>query len=190
MKKKFKAVKDEILDEIRTLLGNGKRHEFKEFVTIHYVDGHGALEEICKAVEAKEDGSIVFRVTNDNPSCQDNPEIMEGEMVYGYEEESFMDILENLKRELVGFDYKEINKEFQELLKKHDNDNVLTNPKDAEYPSFGKENIVFCNAWRELCERHEKLEDVADWYFGACLFKGFDCDNPWDVFVYSKDLNL
>ena len=97
------------------------------------------------------------------------------------------------------FNYKELNKEFQALLEKHENDSYFVLSSDEEhwseifkdYPEEDKElfmqdHATFCNAWQELCANHEGLQDVADWSFGASAFKAYD--NPWDLFVEEKEL--
>ena len=94
------------------------------------------------------------------------------------------------------FNFDELNKEFQLLLKQHENDIKFMNPEDEkfwkEYCGPLYEDVLSCcvyaNAFQELCGNHTGLKDEADWYFGAC-----ECmpkyDNPWDVFVCSKYIN-
>ena len=93
---KFRDIKDEILDEIRGILGNGKKHYFKETFFVHYVEGEVATTEVCSALEISEKGMVVFHVIN---SVQDAEKI-EAHGVYAYDPESFLDILDHLQKEV------------------------------------------------------------------------------------------
>lgn len=93
---KFRDIKDEILDEIRGILGNGEKHYFKETFFVHYVEGEVATTEVCSALEISEKGMAVFHVIN---SVQDAEKI-EAHGVYAYDPESFLDILDHLKKEV------------------------------------------------------------------------------------------
>lgn len=93
---KFRDIKDEILDEIRGILGNGEKHYFKETFFVHYVEGEVATTEVCSALEISEKGMVVFHVIN---SVRDAEKI-EAHGVYAYDPESFLDILDHLKKEV------------------------------------------------------------------------------------------
>jgi len=93
---KFRDIKDEILDEIRGILGNGEKHYFKETFFVHYVEGEVATTEVCSALEISEKGMVVFHVIN---SVQDAEKI-EAHGVYAYDPESFLDILDHLQKEV------------------------------------------------------------------------------------------
>lgn len=93
---KFMAVKNLILEEIRIILGYGCKHNFKETFYVHYVEGETATTEVCSAVEIDKDGGVIFHVINE---VQDAEKI-EGEGVFTYDPESFLDILDNLKKEV------------------------------------------------------------------------------------------
>lgn len=93
---KFRDIKDEILDEIRGILGNGEKHYFKETFFVHYVEGEVATTEVCSALEISEKGMVVFHVIN---SVQDAEKI-EAHGVYAYDPESFLDILDHLKKDV------------------------------------------------------------------------------------------
>lgn len=93
---KFRDIKDEILDEIRGILENGEKHYFKETFFVHYVDGEVATTEVCSALEISKKGMVVFHVIN---SVQDAEKI-EAHDVYAYDPESFLDILDHLKKEV------------------------------------------------------------------------------------------
>lgn len=93
---KFRDIKDEILDEIRGILGNGEKHYFKETFFVHYVEGEVATTEVCSALEISEKGMVIFHVIN---SVQDAEKI-EAHGVYAYDPESFLDILDHLQKEV------------------------------------------------------------------------------------------
>lgn len=93
---KFRDIKDEILDEIRGILGNGEKHYFKETFFVHYVEGEVATTEVCSALEISEKGMVVFHVIN---SVLDAEKI-EAHGVYAYDPESFLDILDHLQKEV------------------------------------------------------------------------------------------
>lgn len=92
---KFMQVKNEILEEIRKLIPYENAHQFKEPFCIHYVNGEVATNELCRAVEVWSDGMVVFIVLNETLS----EETIEGEEVFKYDPESFLDILEHLQQE-------------------------------------------------------------------------------------------
>lgn len=90
-------VKNDILGEIREILGEGNTHYYADPFYVHYVDGEVAATEICTAVEVEKSGSIIFHV---RPEDEKETEMVCGESVFEYEPDSFMDILFHLKREV------------------------------------------------------------------------------------------
>jgi len=93
---KFQQVKNEILEEIRKLIPFDNAHQFKEPFCIHYVNGEVATNELCTAVEVWGDGMVVFIVINE----QCSEDVIEGDGVFQYDPESFLDILEHLQKEI------------------------------------------------------------------------------------------
>ena len=93
---KFQQVKNEILEEIRKLIPCNNAHRFKEPFYIHYVNGEVATNELCKEVEVWNDGMVVFIVD----SGTHEEEVIEGEDVFQYDPESFLDILDHLQKEV------------------------------------------------------------------------------------------
>lgn len=95
--KKFRTVKNDILDEIRTILGKNAKHEFSDPFFIHYVDGDVATNEECVRIEIDHDGmvTIVYRLQGDTETF-----ITGGESVFNYSCDSFIDFLFRLKKEL------------------------------------------------------------------------------------------
>ena len=94
---KFMEIKNEILKEIRKMLPFDSAHHFAEKFYVHYVEGEVATTEICSAVEVWSDGMVVFIV---KPENADKEEVIEGETVFMYDPESFLDILDHLKKEV------------------------------------------------------------------------------------------
>ncbi len=90
-------VKNDILGEIREILGEGNTHYYADPFYVHYVDGEVAATEICTAVEVEKSGSIIFHV---RPEDEKETEMVCGESVFEYDPDSFMDILFNLKKEI------------------------------------------------------------------------------------------
>ena len=93
---KFQQVKNEILEEIRKLIPCNNVHRFKETFYIHYVNGEVATTEICKAVNVWSDGMVVFIVDSETH----DEVVIEADEVFRYEPESFLDILDHLKKEV------------------------------------------------------------------------------------------
>ena len=90
-------IKNEILKEIRKMLPFDSAHHFAEKFYVHYVEGEVATTEICSAVEVWSDGMVVFIVKTENAEKE---EVIEGETVFMYDPESFLDILDHLKKEV------------------------------------------------------------------------------------------
>ena len=94
---KFMEIKNEILKEIRKMIPFDSAHHFAEKFYVHYVEGEVATTEICSAVEVWSDGMVVFIVKTENAEKE---EVIEGETVFMYDPESFLDILDHLKKDI------------------------------------------------------------------------------------------
>lgn len=94
---KFRDIKNEILEEIRKIVPEDSAHHFSEKFYVHYIEGEVATTEICSAVEVWCGGMVVFIVHRDT-SAKD--EVIEGETVFGYDSDSFLDILDHLKKDV------------------------------------------------------------------------------------------
>lgn len=94
---KFRDIKNEILKEIRELVPRDSAHHFSEKFYVHYIEGEVATTEICSAVEHWSGGMIVFIVNRDTTA---KDEVIEGETVFGYDSDSFLDILDHLKKDI------------------------------------------------------------------------------------------
>lgn len=94
---KFRDIKNEILKEIRELVPKDSAHHFSEKFYVHYIEGEVATTEICSAVEVWSDGMVVFIVHRDTTA---KDEVIEGETVFSYDSDSFLDILDHLKKDI------------------------------------------------------------------------------------------
>lgn len=94
--KRIRDIKNEILDEIRKLIPEDSAHSFEDTFYVHYVEGEVATTEICHAVEVWHGGMVVFIVSE--PNLTEN--VVEGDKVYQYDSNSFLDILDHLKKDI------------------------------------------------------------------------------------------
>lgn len=93
---KIRDIKKEILDEIRSILEYGVKHNFKETFYVHYVEGEVATTEVCTALEVNGQGMITFHVINDIEKA----EKIDWDDVYAFDPKSFLDILDHLKKDI------------------------------------------------------------------------------------------
>jgi len=94
---KFRAVKNEILEEIRKLIPINSVHYFSDCFYVHYIDGEVAAIEICAAVEVDKNEMVIFHV---RPEGYKTTEMVEGDEVFKYGSDTFLDILDNLKKDI------------------------------------------------------------------------------------------
>ncbi len=94
--KKFYDIKHEIVEEIRKLIPEDSAHSFEDTFYVHYVEGEVATTEICHAVEVWHGGVVVFIVSE--PNLTEN--VVEGDKVYQYDSNSFIDILDHLNKDI------------------------------------------------------------------------------------------
>lgn len=90
-------MKNEILQEIKDILGNRHRHDFREKFYVHYTEGEVATTEIFHAVEITEFGMVTFVTFRESSAIEEKTE---GQEIFYFGIETFIDILYNLKREL------------------------------------------------------------------------------------------
>lgn len=93
---KFMAIKNDILQEIVKILGTGKKHDFKKTFYIHYSDGEVFNTEVCAAVEVNDYGDVSFHIID----CVHESDVIGGDLVFAYDSNSYLDILDNLKKEV------------------------------------------------------------------------------------------
>ena len=92
-------IKNEILKEIRELLPDGETHKFENTFYVHYVSGEVATTEVCMAV-TNDCGSIGFNVAPDDVVADVTDNFVDGVDIFNFEPNTFMDVLENLRKEL------------------------------------------------------------------------------------------
>lgn len=94
---KFRDIKNEILDEIRGILEYGVTHDFIEPFFIHYVRGEVATTEECVSIKIDNVGKVivVYRLENGFETF-----VTEGDDVFHYTCDSFLDILDHLKKDI------------------------------------------------------------------------------------------
>lgn len=94
--KRILDIQNEILGEIRKLIPEDSAHCFEDTFYVHYVEGEVATTEICHAVEVWHGGVVVFIVSE--PNLTEN--VVEGDKVYQYDSNSFLDILDHLNKDI------------------------------------------------------------------------------------------
>lgn len=94
--KRILDIKHEIVEEIRKLIPEDSAHSFEDTFYVHYVEGEVATTEICHAVEVWHGGVVVFIVSE--PNLTEN--VVEGDKVYQYDSNSFLDILDHLNKDI------------------------------------------------------------------------------------------
>lgn len=95
---KFLDIKNEIVKEIKKLVPEDSAHKFNESFYVHFIEGEVATTEVCTAVEVWHGGMVVF-IINDRTSIKKEVTV-EGEDVFMYDPESFIDILDHLKKDI------------------------------------------------------------------------------------------
>lgn len=96
--KKIFDIKNEIVGEIRKLVPEDSAHRFSDKFYVHYIEGEVATTEVCSAVEVWHGGMVVFIVNHLVQFAKE--EVIEGEAIYRYEPESFLDILDHLNKDI------------------------------------------------------------------------------------------
>lgn len=109
---KFRAVKNEILKEIRELIPSDSVHYFSDTFYSHYIDGEVAATEICVAVEVDQNEMVIFHVRSEGYKTT---EMVAGEELFKYSSDTFLDILDHLQKEL----YEKKLLRLRDIVKKH-----------------------------------------------------------------------
>ena len=141
---KFRDIKNDILilQEIVKILGTGKKHNFKKTFYIHYWDGEVLNTEECAAVEVNDYGGVSFHIID----CNYESKVIGGDLVFAYDSNSFLDILDHLKKDIREKKLSHL----REIVKKHggeilfDGDFRFTGDCNCR----GGENIDPCNDTR------------------------------------------
>lgn len=95
---KFLDIKNEIVKEIKKLVPEDSAHKFNESFYVHFIEGEVATTEVCTAVEVWCGGMVVF-IINDRTSIK-NEVTIEGEDIFKYDPDSFLDILDHLRKDV------------------------------------------------------------------------------------------
>ncbi len=152
---KFMEIKNEILKEIRKMLPFDSSHHFAEKFYVHYVDGEVATTEICSAVEVWSDGMVVFIV---KPENSDKEEVIEGETVFMYDPESFLDILDHLKKEVREKKLAHL----REIVKKHEGSVDFDGTFDFIIHNGDDDYICQLTALRIAKDGRLEVDDICD----------------------------
>lgn len=187
--KRILDIKNEIVEEIRKLVPEDSAHRFSDKFYVHYIEGEVATTEVCSAVEVWYGGMVVFIVNHLKEFAEE--EVIEGEAIYRYEPDSFLDILDHLKKDIREKKLSHL----REIVKKHggeilfDGDFRFTGDSNGR----GGENIDPCNDTRLMglsidCDGKINIDDIweGDEY---CNSENFIPDDELDriiAYVESK----
>ena len=96
--KRIFDIKNEIVKEIRKLVPEGGAHRFSDKFYVHYIEGEVATTEVCSAVEVDHGGMVTFIANHLKEFAKE--EVIDGEAIYRYEPDSFLDILDHLNKDI------------------------------------------------------------------------------------------
>lgn len=99
-REKVLNMKNEILNEIRSLVQADTRHEFTETFYIHYLEGEFAVTNICHAVLVFKDLSVAFCVSDNPETPVDEETVLSGKDLLMCDVCSFIDILKRIKDDI------------------------------------------------------------------------------------------
>ena len=185
---RFRKIKNDILEEIRALVPEDSAHHFSESFYVHYIEGEVATTEICSAVEHWFGGMVVF-IVHRNTTAED--EVIEGETVFSYDPDSFLDILDHLKEDIREKKLSHL----REIVKKHGGEILFDGDFRFTGDSNGRssENIDPCNDTRLMglsINRDGKI-NIDDIWEGDeyCNSENFIPDNELDrIIAYVESL--
>lgn len=147
---KIRDIKDEILDEIRWISEYGVKHDFKETFYVNYVKG----EVFCTALEVNGQGMITFHVIND----VGQKEKIDGEDVYTFDPNSFIDILDHLKKDI----REEKLAILREIVKKNEGSIDFDGTFDFIIHNSGDDYICQLTALRIAKDGSLEIDDICD----------------------------
>lgn len=157
---KIRDIKDEILDEIRWISEYGVKHNFKETFYVNYVKG----EVFCTALEVNGRGMITFHVIND----VGEKEKIDGEDVYTFDPNSFIDILDHLKKDI----REEKLAILREIVKKNEGSIDFDGTFDITIHNTGEDFICKLTALR--ITKDGKLEVDNTFHGGKCTNEEYE----------------
>lgn len=152
---KFRDIKNEILKEIRELVPRDSVHHFNEKFYVHYIEGEVAITDVCFAVEVWSDGMVVF-VVHRGTTADD--EVIEGEMVFCYDSDSFLDILDHLKKEVREKKLSHL----REIVKKNEGSVDFDGTFDFIIHNGGDDYICQLTALRIAKDGRLEVDDICD----------------------------
>lgn len=152
---KFRDIKNEILKEIRELVPRDSAHHFSENFYVHYIEGEVATTEICSAVEVWSDGMVVFIVHRDTTA---KDEVIEGETVFSYDSDSFLDILDHLKKDIREKKLSHL----REIVKEHEGSVDFDGTFDFIIHNNGDDYICQLTALRIAKDGNLEIDDTFD----------------------------
>lgn len=152
---KFRDIKNEILKEIRELVPRDSAHHFSENFYVHYIEGEVATTEICSAVEVWSDGMVAFIVHRDTTA---KDEVIEGETVFGYDSDSFLDILDHLKKDIREKKLSHL----REIVKRHEGSVDFDGTFDFIIHNNGDDYICQLTALRIAKDGKLEVDDTCD----------------------------
>lgn len=94
---KFMAVKNDILKEIREIVGVNNKCDFKNPCIVYYCDGEVAIADNCTGIIIDDDGCVILRYFTDDP---DEEHKTSAEGIFSYSDGSFINLISHLKKEV------------------------------------------------------------------------------------------
>ena len=152
---KFSDIKNEILGEIRALIPVETRHDFKEKFYVHYIDGEVATTEICTAVEVQATSMVTFYVYTETSAREEG---IDGELVFQYDSDSFLDILDHLQKDIREKKLSHL----REIVKSHKGSIDFDGTFDFIIHNCGDDYICQLTALRIAKDGKLEVDDICD----------------------------
>lgn len=152
---KFSDIKNEILGEIRALIPVETRHDFKEKFYVHYIDGEVATTEICTAVEVQATSMVTFYVYTETSAGEEG---IDGELVFQYDSDSFLDILDHLQKDIREKKLSHL----REIVKSHKGSIDFDGTFDFIIHNCGDDYICQLTALRIAKDGKLEVDDICD----------------------------
>lgn len=154
--KRILDIKNEIVEEIRKLVPEDSAHRFSDKFYVHYIEGEVATTEVCSAVEVWCGGMVVFIVNHLKEFAKE--EVIEGEAIYRYEPESFLDILDHLRKEVREKKLSHL----REIVRKHEGSVDFDGTFDFIIHNSGDDYICQLTALRIAKDGKLEVDDTCD----------------------------
>lgn len=154
--KRILDIKNDIVEEIRKLVPEDSAHRFNDKFYVHYIEGEVATTEVCSAVEVWHGGMVVFIVNHLVQFAKE--EVIEGEAIYRYEPESFLDILDHLRKEVREKKLSHL----REIVRKHEGSVDFDGTFDFIIHNSGDDYICQLTALRIAKDGKLEVDDTCD----------------------------